>query len=559
MKNKESVIIAILGILVLVVAAILLFSGSNNDITFKLNGDEKMTIGYGDTYVEPGFIAKDKDGNDISSSVTVKGEVKSTSIGTYEIIYQLSYNDIRKRLTRYVTIGDIDVNKLKIVLNGEETVYLLKNGVYTEKGAYVVNSVNNQKFDLGKMDISNNINNKVSGVYTVTYKYTYNGKFITKTRKVEVSDINYVVSPTSITSGSVKISFDFRSVNNYSSIEFPNGKKSTDKQVNYEVTMNGDYNFTINFKDGDSTEKTISVNNIAYNYKCTGTVTMSGAKITITPTSNNIKSYEWVINNKTTKGTNTYNEYKLVKRAKVNVIYTNGQKQTVNCSVEDKLLYHFTYNLEDTGNWVKPEMKCDTYTASDKSKLDAKLKKTIEDAGGKGSRAGTVEAVRFLIGGLDYRIRYQAPRSTDASLGKYQKIGLNIGNSKAWGCRVGGYRNGFDCTHFVEWALYQTGFTAGPYSYPKTDTSKVIDKIKPGDLLYVVSSSGSLTHVAFVAGVDRAKGIYYVAESVPGYNNSDVGVTLHATKRATVLKAYTKVGNVPYTKEGKVTDMWLME
>ena len=40
-------------------------------------------------------------------------------------------------------------------------------------------------------------------------------------------------------------------------------------------------------------------------------------------------------------------------------------------------------------------------------------------------------------------------------VGKYQQEGLNIGKSDAWGCRVQGYTQGLDCTHFVEWILYQ--------------------------------------------------------------------------------------------------------
>lgn len=556
MKNKKIIIIILL--LIASIGGILFWYLYNKkyDVTFTLNGDENMIIDYGSSFVDPGFVAKNGFGKDISTNVTISGNVESFLVGEYKISYELSFGKVKKELYRTITVDVLDINKFNIVLNGEEEIYLLKNTKYYDEGAYVVNSINNEKIDFGNLNVTDNINFQEVGEYSINYTYTYKNQSIAKTRKVEVFDIKYSLTPTTITTKSVKVLLDLSDIENYSNTKLPDGKTSLNNNIEYEVTKNGIYSFVITLKNNDKYEKVIEVNNIIDNYTCKGTITSTGTKITVTPANDKVKKYEWVIKGNIKNGSSTYNEYKIIKDASVNLIFENGGKYQVKCNIEDKLVYHFTYDLKNTGKWTKPEIKCDSYTASQRTKLEKTLKQLVNEGGGKGSRGGTVAAVRFLIGGLDYRIRYQAPRGGDAVLGKYQREGLNIGNNQAWGCRVAGYINGFDCTHFIEWALAQTGFKAGAYSYPKTETSKVINKIKPGDLLYVRKKSGETTHVAIVAGIEND--IYYVAESVPG-KDGKLGVTLHATKRSTVLSAYKAVGKVPYTKEGVVTNMWLTE
>jgi len=563
MKNKKNLIIIILVILVAIVGIVLFLRYKKYDVTFTLNGKDKMIIEYGETFSDPGFVAKNGFGKDLSENVKVTGIVNSFISDDYEIIYELTYDDVRENLTRIVTVDKVDINKLNIILNGEETIYLLKNSEYKEEGAYVFNNTSNEKFELGTLTISDNINVKESGLYNVTYIYTYEGDTISKTRKVEVFDIITKLSTEEITTGKVKISLDLSTISNYSNTKLPDGTTSLYQDINYEVSKNGDYTFVVTLKNGTKYEKIVKVDNIVGNYKCTGTITNSGTSISVTP-SDGVKNYEWIINNKTTTGKSVYNEYKIIKQAKVNLVFENGKKYQINCNIEDKLLYHFTYNLEDTGNWVKPEMQCSTYTAADRTRLEKMLKDAITEAGGKGTRAGVVAAARFLVGALDYRVRYIGPKTTDSRLGKYSKEGLNIGNSTAWGCRVAGYIQGMDCTHFIEWVLAQNGISGSSYGFKRTDTSTVIDSIKPGDLVYqkcgksCANPSAGLSHVGMIVGVDRNKGIFYIAESVPG-KDGKLGVTLHANKKETVLKTYAYIGNISFKGEGNVTDMWLTE
>ena len=80
-------------------------------------------------------------------------------------------------------------------------------------------------------------------------------------------------------------------------------------------------------------------------------------------------------------------------------------------------------------------MTCSTYTSQDKKELDSKLKRAIEEAGYK-TRAGVVEAARFMVGAMTHKIRYLGPKKDYPELGRYYYIGINIEKNGAWGTRV---------------------------------------------------------------------------------------------------------------------------
>ncbi len=58
-----------------------------NAPTIVLNGDPEMTINAGDSFNDPGCTATDKEDGDISSGVTVEGEVNIYMAGTYTLVY----------------------------------------------------------------------------------------------------------------------------------------------------------------------------------------------------------------------------------------------------------------------------------------------------------------------------------------------------------------------------------------------------------------------------------------------------------------------------------------
>ncbi len=285
---------------------------------------------------------------------------------------------------------------------------------------------------------------------------------------------------------------------------------------------------------------------------CSGEITRTGTKLTVSPVLNEVKEYEWVINGNVTKGSKVYEKDKIITKASVNLIFSDGQKHQIKCSIKDNLVYHFKYDFKKKKDYIK----CGAYTIADKVKYDDMLKKAIQEAG-YGTRAGVVEAARFLVGALEYRVAYQGPKQSSSLVGKYEKVGLNIGNNKAWGCRVDGYVQGLDCTNFIKWAFYQNGLKVTPYNSKYYKSRDVVDKIQVGDFLYTpcvknCKNSLKLEHVGIVIGIDDT--YIYVAESMVG-----VSVVRYKKNDMPSSGKFSLVHFREYKKDGNVTNMWMSE
>ena len=155
MKKKILIILGSGLFLVLVLlSSIYIFS-------FRLNGNSKIEVSYGDTYKDLGYKA-----NILFISfnklVESKGNVDTNKLGTYKIIYKLPF----KTLIREVTV--VDKEKPIITLNDNETIELIVNNDYTELGATACDNVDGDLSN--EVIIENNIDNKKIGEYQVTYK-----------------------------------------------------------------------------------------------------------------------------------------------------------------------------------------------------------------------------------------------------------------------------------------------------------------------------------------------------------------------------------------------------
>lgn len=554
-KNKKIII----GIIVLLIVGIgVYYVYRQNELTFSLNGDEKIIVNYGSKYDDPGYIASNGFKRDLSGEVETIGEVDTLKPGTYEINYKLNHQGKVLELKRTVIVNEIQASDLEIVLNGDSEIYIIKGDKYDEVGAYVLDKVTNIKYENNNVIIEGNVDTNKEGTYELVYAYKYNGEEINKTRKIIVFDVENSIEPKTMVSDKAKISLNFDKIDNYVSVIMPNKETSTNKNVEYEVTSNGDYIFTIALSNGKEYTKKITVNNIIGTYTCSGTITVTGTKITVSPSNSNIKEYEWIINNNLEKGSNIYQKEKIISAASVNLVFDDNQKYEVKCNIEDKLIYHFKYDENNS----KPFMKCNTYTAEDRVKLEGMLKQAVEEAG-YGTRAGVVAAARFLVGALDYKVPYLGPKKVDSSLGRYQKVGLNIGKTGAWGCNVSGYVQGMDCTNFVRWAFAQNGIESDAYKSNHKAVRDVINDIKVGDLLYTPCEGSNcknevkLDHVGIIIGIDA--NYVYVAESTTGNINAIVVTKLEKNNMPSKGKFSRVYLATLYNGDGNLTNMWMSE
>mgnify|MGYP004541944731 FL=1 len=167
----------ILGIIIIILVITLVKSNKNNNVyTFELVGPSEINVSLNDSYVDIGYIARDEDNNNIANLVNVSGNVDTTKVGTYKVVFVLTINDKNVTLERKVNVVKTD-QLLTLMLNGSKNVTVRSNDVYEEEGYSAADSVEGDLNDI--VQIANYIDYSTPGTYTIVY-YVTNSKNITK-------------------------------------------------------------------------------------------------------------------------------------------------------------------------------------------------------------------------------------------------------------------------------------------------------------------------------------------------------------------------------------------
>lgn len=243
----------------------------------------------------------------------------------------------------------------------------------------------------------------------------------------------------------------------------------------------------------------------------------------------------------------------------------------------------------------KEVIPCNQYSKTEAELLDKLLAFKINESGYQ-TRAGAVEAARFLTLEFKYRIPYfyengrvhpSGVHYADGE-GRYYKVGLYLDDSKKddiitsyrgpaiWGCPLTnlepapeyGYimgakkPNGLDCSGFISWAIKNAGFDPGDigagdseYPYQMTKLGEFVSltpeliksgKIRTGDLINYWG------HIGMIIGIDEDN--IYVAESLPGLG----GAIAKKYSKTNIRNTFTHVVLMDkyYEKDGNLTDMW---
>ncbi len=523
-----------------------------NIVRFSLKGDEVITMLEGSKYVEIGYNAKTLLGRNISNKVKVSNNINTNVVGTYYVEYNLKYFFVRKKLRREVNIVKSSIDIFDIVLDGKPVIYQEVGDIYEEKGGYALNKITNTKSNFTKVEGKVDINHV--GEYEIKYQFEYGGELKEKTRKVVVYGFNTEIVK-DISEKAILVNVEITGINDLEYVKLPDGKKEFSKNFLYEIGNTGLYIFKFYTKDNTEILYQINMDN-RDKYECSGKINRNGTQLEILGDNGlSVKSYQWIIDGKEESGTNKYRNSNSIKEAKVILTLKSGLTEERNCTIEDELVYHFKYDE----NNLKPFMRCNTYTLADKVELEGKLQKVVADAG-YGTRAGVVEAARFLVGALDYKVPYLGPKDVNDVLGRYKKIGLNIANSNGWGCNVSGWTQGMDCTNFVEWAFYQNGIKTHPYTKGHDETIPIASALRVGDLLFTPcevdceNKTYGLSHVGIIIGVDD--NYFYVAESTTGSINAIVVTKWEKNNMPKKGKfSWAKIWD--YGVDGNVTDMWV--
>lgn len=243
-------------------------------------------------------------------------------------------------------------------------------------------------------------------------------------------------------------------------------------------------------------------------------------------------------------------------------------------------------------NYNRNFLSCNVYNQEENDLLEEILKARVNDAGYQ-TRAGVVEAARFLTLEFPYKINYFSENGrmgfreykVDGE-GRYYHEGLYLHESrfgdikyisqgpKTWGCEMYNTvtnrysRNGLDCSGYISWVLYNGGFDPGDVGagltenlFDLTDTGKRVrftkdlisnGEIKIGDLLSSEGPEGG--HIALIMGEDDD--YYYVTESL--WYGPHSGVTVIAYNKNTIMNRYYWVMLMDsyYKEDGKYTNHW---
>ena len=553
-NNKVLIIIIFLIIILLITGVILIRQINNNQIkshlVFQLLGSEYDTVYQYENYNESSFVAFYNSVN-IMNNVVINNEINTDEVGNYRVLYTLRYKGYKKTLIRYVTVKENPIREYTLSLIGDRVIYLPIDTEYKEVG-YEVKDTNNNTVSFNVI-VSGSVDNTVPGKYVIGYTIKYQDLEKTITREVIVYDIKYELNINPIVETKNKVGINIKIDNDskyYAYILLPNGKKTSAKDYTYWVEDNNDYTFQIYDIMGYYHEKIITIDNIN-KYECEGIINDYGTILSINGNSDdNIIKYVWAIDNNVFEGSSAQYiyRYKMANNAKVTMTFNDGSSKKTDCMITNNLIYRFVYDEYNT----KEYMQCNTYTASDKIYYDELLRKAVEEAG-YGTRAGVVAAARFLVGGLSYKVPYLGPKTVDSSLGRYNKVGLNIGQEDAWGCSVSGHIQGIDCTNFVSWAFKQNGLMVkNIYGTQNTYSTSSVARngLQVGDFL-LNPSGDTFSHVALVIGLDES--YIYVAEASNGsVKTTKIDMsTLSSAKRLTVARLYK------YDSEGNVTEMWV--
>lgn len=152
--------------LILVIIGLFYYKKNIIESTFELNGDEIVTINFGEKYEEKGFKAVIYD-KDAKKNVKVTSNLDTDKVGKYEIKYRLynKYLNVDKVLIRKVDV--VDVIPPELTVESEDNIYLFEGEEFV-KPAYHAND-NYDKDITDKVKVDSNVDTNKVGDYVLKY------------------------------------------------------------------------------------------------------------------------------------------------------------------------------------------------------------------------------------------------------------------------------------------------------------------------------------------------------------------------------------------------------
>lgn len=272
-----------------------------------------------------------------------------------------------------------------------------------------------------------------------------------------------------------------------------------------------------------------------------------------------------------------------VGETKVRVSTLNQKSYEINVLVTDLITV-------PTLNNNKPYLPCGRYSKEEAALLDEILAARVEEAG-YGTRGAAVAVARFILLEFPYTIRYFNENGRMAhghpfidGEGRYYHKGLYLDSSKfadiaastpsgpaTWGCNLYDYflssyrQNGFTCSGFITWILYNAGLETGDVGagdYPEVH-GELSDMGPHQQITYDFMKNGQYKvgdfiardgHAALIMGI--SEDTIYTAESLPPKAKVYIYERYSGIVKDPNLTYVINMDNIYPNGEGVYTNMW---
>jgi peptidoglycan/xylan/chitin deacetylase (PgdA/CDA1 family) len=228
--------------------------------SLTLKGNTSDTIIKGNKYSEPGFTATDKCDGDITKDITINGSVKTDTVGTYTITYEVT-NSIGKKVSKTRTVKVINRQVVtNVPASGKKIIYLTFDdgpSAYTSK---LLNILDKYGIKATFFVTGNNINlisqEKSRGHTVCIHTYSHDYSKIYKSVDAYFADLNKMNNIIKQKTGST-----------VNCLRFPGGSSNTVSRkynkgimttLTGEVTRRGYRYYDWNISSGDAGQTTSS-------------------------------------------------------------------------------------------------------------------------------------------------------------------------------------------------------------------------------------------------------------------------------------------------------------
>lgn len=132
---------------------------------FYLNGEDEVTVEYGDKYKEEGYVAL-LNGKNYEKNVSIETNLDESKIGTYKIKYKLSLVVFEKTIERIVKV--VDTQKPILNITSDKDIYM---SVGDKVPSVEYNAVDNYDGDItNKVKIVSEVDTSKKGNYKIIYE-----------------------------------------------------------------------------------------------------------------------------------------------------------------------------------------------------------------------------------------------------------------------------------------------------------------------------------------------------------------------------------------------------